>query len=98
MALKTENAHFLPARHCFCLQGIKISFNHDDFYTKISLILHTPAKNSITQLTLLCTATKDHSGTVGFPCFAFWSVQPKPLKVGSMLIPHFKALICGYLL
>ena len=43
-------------------------------------------------------ATKAHSGTVGFPCFAFWSVQPKPLKVGSMLIPHFKALICGYLL
>ena len=44
------------------------------------------------------TATKGHSGTGGFPCFAFWSVQPKPLKLGSMLIPHFKALICGYLL
>ena len=42
--------------------------------------------------------TKVHSGTGGFPCFAFWSVQPKPLKLGSMLIPHFKALICGYLL
>ena len=30
--------------------------------------------------------------------FTFLSVQPKPLKLGSMLIPHFKALICGYLL
>ena len=47
---------------------------------------------------VLRTATKVHSGTSGSPCFAFWSVQPKPLKLGSMLIPHFKALICGYLL
>ena len=27
--------------------------------------------------------------------FAFWSVQPKPPKPSSILIPHFKALICG---
>ena len=44
------------------------------------------------------TATKVHSGTVGFPCFAFWSVQPKPHKLASRLIPHFKALIWDYLL
>ena len=44
------------------------------------------------------TATNINSGTGRLPCFAFWSVQPKPLKLGSMLIPHFKALICGYLL
>ena len=43
----------------------------------------------------VCAATKGQSGTGGFPCFAFWSVQPKPHKLGSRL--HFKALICGYL-
>ena len=46
----------------------------------------------------LGTATKVDSGTVRLPCFAFWSVQPKPLKLGSMLVSHFKALICGYFL
>ena len=42
------------------------------------------------------TATIIDSGTVRLPCFAFWSVQPKPLKLASMLIHHFKALIWGY--
>ena len=42
------------------------------------------------------TATNISSGTVRLPCFAFWSVQPKPLKLASMLIPHIKALTCGY--
>ena len=32
------------------------------------------------------TATNISSGTVQLPCFAFWSVQPKPLKLASMLI------------
>ena len=50
---KTENAQFLPARHYFCLQDIKISFDQADLYTKISLILHPSERNSITQLILL---------------------------------------------
>ena len=40
--LKTENAHFLPVHHYFCLQDIKISFQDVDFYAKMSLILYTP--------------------------------------------------------
>ena len=42
------------------------------------------------------TATVIDSGTVRLPCFAFWSVQHKPVKLASMLIHHFKALIWGY--
>ena len=45
--------NFLLARHYFCLQNIKISFEYADFYAKISLILDTSAKNFITQQTLL---------------------------------------------
>ena len=53
LTLKTENAQFLPAHHYVCLQDIKISFWHVDFYAKISLILDTRIKNSTTQLTIL---------------------------------------------
>ena len=36
----------------FFLQDIKISFDYADFYTTISLNLDTPARDSITKLTL----------------------------------------------
>ena len=38
----------------FLFTNIKISFEYDDFYAKISIILDTSAKNFITQQTLLC--------------------------------------------
>ncbi len=41
-------AQFMRACHYFCLQNIKISFEHADFYAKISLILDTKARNSLT--------------------------------------------------
>ena len=53
LTLKTENAQFLPAHHYVCLQDIKISFWHVDFYAKISLNLDTRIKNSTTQLTII---------------------------------------------
>ena len=36
LTLKTENAQFLPAHHYVCLQDIKISFCHVEFYAKIN--------------------------------------------------------------
>ena len=53
LTLKTENVQFLLACHYFCVQNIKISFEYADFYAKISLILNSAARNSITQQTLL---------------------------------------------
>ncbi len=50
-----KNAQFLLARQYFCVQNIKISFEYADFYAKISLILDTAARNSITQRALLVT-------------------------------------------
>ena len=42
MTLKSENALFLPARHSFNLQDIKISLEYVDSYAKLLLILDTP--------------------------------------------------------
>ena len=53
LTLKTENAQFLMARHYFCLQDIKISSKHVDFYANISPGLDTQIENSTTQLTIL---------------------------------------------
>ena len=53
------------AHHYFCLQNIKISFEYADFYAKISLILHTSAKNFITQQTLISTHVLLHISSEG---------------------------------
>ena len=62
LTLKTENAQFLLAHHYVCLQDIKISFWHVDFYAKISLILDTRIENSTTQLTIICIMLWKFSG------------------------------------
>ena len=51
--MNSENVQFLPARHYFCAQNIKTTFEYADFYAKISLILDTTARNSITQWILV---------------------------------------------
>ena len=79
------------------------SLNQNPKLDKITQ-LHSLPKG---QSTLECLAWKlfglnySYTPTKKYPdrqnsYFAFWSVQPKPLKLGSMLIPHFKALTCGY--
>ena len=53
LALKIKNALFLSACLYFYLQDIKISFEDINFYTKLSLILDTLARNSATQRTIV---------------------------------------------
>ena len=48
----------VPARHYYCLQNI--TFEYADFYAKMSLILDTRDKKSITQRTLICTSLLLH--------------------------------------
>ena len=55
LTLKAGNAQFFLTQHYVCLQDIKISFWHVDFYAKISLILDTRIENSTTQLTIIFT-------------------------------------------
>ncbi len=53
----------MPARHYFCIQNIKIFFECADFYAKISLILDTLAKNSITQWILMFAKDSEKNET-----------------------------------
>ena len=77
LTLKTENAQFLLARHYFCAQNIKISFEYADLYAKISLILDTAARNSITKRrTLLNNNTNPVFSDSGAPLkFEFWMLK-----------------------
>ena len=80
MTLKSENALFLPARHSFNLQDIKISFEYVDSYAKLSLTLDTTVRNSKTQRTIILLSLH----TIFLITFIIWLEDMKQNDCESM--------------